>query len=439
MEGVILFVDDKIDETWVKDGEIQGSKENELFEALRKEYPVLGVKNLELAAKVVDSVGSFSAIILDWIFDDTASLLKPGEKGDEIKGVKSPALSGARTLEFLEKNDFYSLIYVYSDENVKEQHGQALVKKFGSRIEFEKKGNLKDPAKEIAKAITKWKEANSNLAIPLKWSSSINKSTQQIFKELSEADSDWIAEIYRSAADDGVSPELFVIEIFQCLLSENLVQNNELLDSVKKHGEGARTASGVNEQSIAKLYSRLFYSPLQNDAPIMTGDICKMGDDKYGVIITPECDVRRICSDENHTFELLVFEKGTFDKHITKTRALQTSGKEQNFTRARFGDWENGTPSQKGKLKELQKMFNQTEPRFHILPSFPFTAATNESAVIEFSLGAEMHTCKEVKDSLRQYKLNSPFIQQLRQRYIAYLGRVGTPSLPLSLCNWNLK
>ena len=31
------------------------------------------------------------------------------------------------------------------------------------------------------------------------------------------------------------------------------------------------------------------------------------------------------------------------------------------------------------------------------------------------------------------YKLNSPYIHQLRQRYIAYIGRYGVPALPNSV------
>ncbi len=442
MDGVILYVDDHIDDARFEDGELRQSEENKIYESLRKEFPVLGVKNLEMASKAVSSVGAFSAIILDWVFDDAEELLLEGETIDEIRGVRTARRGGARTLEFLEKHDFYSLIFVYSNEDVEADHGPALIEKFGNRIMFEKKGRLvEEPARQIIDAIQKWRKDNSNLAIPVKWAAAINGSTQQIFKELAEADPDWVHEIYRSASDDGVNPELFVIEIFQSLLGENIVQAKELLRDIREYVK-KRTGepeSVVNEESIDKLFRRLIYSPIREGAPLMTGDICEIDTNKYGVLISPECDMRRILTKDTNRFELLVFDSMDFDQHIAKTRAILTDGSTQNFKRTRFAEWSTGNDSQKDKLEELRKAFNQNEPRFHLLPSFPFGDKNKRSAVIEFSLGAEMYTVKEVCSFERKFKLNSPFVQQLRQRYLAYLGRVGTPGLPSSLRNWNLR
>ena len=38
-----------------------------------------------------------------------------------------------------------------------------------------------------------------------------------------------------------------------------------------------------------------------------------------------------------------------------------------------------------------------------------------------------------------KYKLNAPYINQLRQRYIAFFGRYGVPATPYSLRSYNLK
>jgi hypothetical protein len=255
---------------------------------------------------------------------------------------------------------------------------------------------------------------------------------------LAEADPDWIDEIYQSALNDGVSPEPFVIELFQSLLFENLVQHSPLLNSIRDVGDKAKE-QGSSEESVSKLYRRLLYTRLANDAPIMTGDICSISNERMGIIITPECDIRRVRGAETNNFELLVFDRGVFETHVTKTKAVKSDGKAQSYTLDRFADWEAGTDSQKQQLDSLRKAFNQNEPRFHLLPSFPFDDGLKQTAVIEFSLGAEMHSAKVVSGYERPYKLNSPFIQQLRQRYLAYLGRVGTPSLPLSLRNYNLK
>jgi hypothetical protein len=46
---------------------------------------------------------------------------------------------------------------------------------------------------------------------------------------------------------------------------------------------------------------------------------------------------------------------------------------------------------------------------------------------------------KDFDELKREYKLNSPYIFQLRQRYLAYIGRVGVPAIPPSLKAYNLK
>lgn len=440
MEGVILFADDKIHNYALEEGEIKRSSENALFDSLCKDLPVLGVNSLELAKRSIASIGTFSAIILDWEFgNETQALID--EDDETTKLLRIPAAKQDATMKFLEENDFYSLIYIYSDQNISESpFGERLREKFGDRIHIEQKTNITNTEQakaKIIKDIHEWKERNGNLSIPLIWSIAINNSTQKIFKDLAEADATWVKDIYDTAEADGVDATIFVIEIFQYLLSEKLVQNRILLESIESFARAAESNS--DEVSIAKLFRRLFYSQISEDAPIMTGDICEISENKFGVIITPECDVRRILSKDENRFEMLVFERNGFNQHISKTRALLADDSVQNYKRSRYTDWENGTDSQKEKLNELRKIFNQNEPRFHILPSFPLSDALNESVVIEFSLGCEMYTCQEVKGFTRRYKLNSPHIQQLRQRYISHLGRVGSPSLPISLRNYNLK
>ncbi len=438
MEGVILFADDKIHDCTHGEGETKRSSENALFDSLCKDLPVLGVNCLELAEKSIASIGSFSAIILDWEFDDEITI----EDDDESVGlVKIPASKKAATMDFLEKNDFYSLIYIYSNENISESaFGERLKEKFGDMIQIEQKTNISDTAaakEKILNDIKNWKDKNQNLQIPLLWSSTINKSTQKIFKELAEADANWIKDIFDTADADGVDATQAVIDIFQSLLTEKLIQDPDLIKSITGHIETAESVS--DEKSIAKLFSRLFYSQLNENSPIMTGDICEISEDKFGIIISPECDVRTILKAEQNKFELLVFQKKDFKIHIAKIRAILDDGTLQNFKRDRYNAWEGGNQSQKERIADLRKLFNQNEPRFHILPSFPLFESLNESVVIEFSLGREMYTSAEVKGFSRKYKLNSPHIQQLRQRYISHLGRVGVPSLPESLRNFNLR
>lgn len=426
MDGVILFVDDKVHECCAEEGALKRTLENELFETLRKNYPVLGVNDLGLAEKAIKSIGSFSVIILDWIFDDREALLGAGEDSEDLAFVRPGAIKDERTLEFLESNDFYSLVYIYSNEDVEDKYGSRLREKFGERIQFEKKHTSEPPAEGIILKIKDWTESHQNLSIPLAWTATINQAVQQIFKELADADENWLREIGRSAQSDGVSGEVFIIEILQYLLTESLTQNTGLLNSIKEHLSSESDHVQNDEKSIAKLFRRLLFTKLTEDAAIMTGDICELGENKYGIIVTPECDIGDVVKDCNLTFELLTFSKDSFDKFLQ----LEINDK---YKRSEYDS------VKEKQRKKLRTIFNQNNSKYHVLPSFPFDDTTfNLSVVIDFSKGCERYSSEQIKDK-RRYKLNSPFIQQLRQRYISHLGRIGTPSLPISLRSFNLK
>jgi len=434
MDGVILFVDDKLDEYKINQDGIERTLENELFEELRKQYPVLGVRNLDLAEQAIKSIGSFSAIILDWVFDNKELLLRSGEDPAVLEGLRL-SREGSDTLEFLRHNEFYSLIYVFSNENVKDLYGAELQKKYRTRIKFRKKGDSKNQAKRIAKEIIKWKDKNRNLAIPNVWTKTINQAVQKILLELSNADSNWIKELAQTASKDGVSGEVFIIQILQDLLAESLIQDSDLIASIKQHvgsdQDDQQASVATDEKSVARLFRRIFYTKLDTDAPIMTGDICKLSRKKFGIIITPECDVKDIVKDPSNKFELLTFDKDSFETFLSLEINYQ-------YARGSYQEW-TGTNKGRVKLERLRTRFNNGESTYHVLPCFPFNDTTlNQSVAIDLSSGPERFTYQAIKHK-RTYKLNSPFIQQLRQRYISHLGRVGTPSLPLSVRNLNLK
>ncbi|MBK7966581.1 MAG: hypothetical protein IPK10_15785 [Bacteroidetes bacterium] len=91
MEGVILFADDKVFES--------GTSENKLYLKLANEFPVLAVNSIGLAIKAINSIGTFSAIILDWEFKEN------------IHGISGTKYASV----ILDKSDFYSLVYVFSN------------------------------------------------------------------------------------------------------------------------------------------------------------------------------------------------------------------------------------------------------------------------------------------------------------------------------------
>ncbi|RYU94187.1 hypothetical protein [Emticicia agri] len=419
MDGVILFADDKIHKS--------KANERKLYDALKQELPIVAVHSLELAQKSILSIGTFSALILDWQFTDAEEDEIVLEDLEGIKIQKPSTKTDDPTYNFLVQNDFFSLVYIYSDKDIEsEEYGNQLRAKYGDRIKFSKKDNISQTKKEkirILKEIQEWKEANKHLVIAQSWSSTINKYTQKIFRELSSTDKNWIKYIYDSAKADGVSPEIFVLDIFQYLLSENLIKDETLLAEIRNYAS-QEIVGEQNHKSVSRLFQKLFYTEVLDTTPIMTGDIVKLDENSFGIIITPECDVKKLL-DISGSFDLLRFSNERFNATLTRLEATDSKRTTLTIESKNFKNW--------------KKIFNQDEQREHILPSFPYFENTNGTILTDFSIDKIKISAEELTALERRFKLNSPFIQQLRQRYVAYFGRVGVPALPDIVKYYNLK
>lgn len=393
MKGVILFADDQIFES--------GSIENELFQKFNSEgaFPILPIDNLNVLAKTVTSISTYKALILDWNF-------KRNIEGDEDDDLVMP---DETPLEFLRLNKVYSLVYVYSQENISQEIKDELQASYPGKIFFETKnaGNEANAEYEkIMKGINNFENDNKHLNVPFIWSQAINKSSQEIFSELENADPNWIKEIYETAKKDGAEPNTEVIEMFHFLLSESIIQDNELLKAIDTNASEEEIKVDNKEESLAKLYNRIYYTKLKEDAPLMTGDIFKFSDEEFAILITPECDIN---SKRDSELEFLFFSKEESEKF-------------------------------KKKKKNDESIFNNGVQSRHILPSFPFVEEEfNLLAFFNFQNAFKVISKGDFENKRINYKLNSPYIYQLRQRYLAYIGRVGVPAIPKSLRLYNLK
>lgn len=464
MDGVILFSDDHIFSN--------DRPEANLYKELQKEVPVLGVESLDLAKTAIRSIGSFKAIILDWQYgedDDDDDIFKEAarELGKE-KVIETPSSIENAALNFLMENDFYSLVYIFSEKDIKELHGKELKDKFGDRIRIRSKDNfiqetVLEYKKEILEEIEKWQVDNENLSIPIQWSGAINESIQKIFKELSEADPYWINELYETALKDGVIPEVEVINLFQNLLAEAVIQNENLREIIKNSYDENKSIS--NPESYAKIIRILYYMDLDSADPIMTGDIFQFEDDSYGILINPECDIRHIVDNSEASFEFLTFSSNSFTKSDfrlkTKIKAsliyelaeklINSHGDEHNMNDLKNYEFTKGQKQKMAiKLNEhianaehnLQiQAFTQTNnPRYHLIPCFEFSKGDYSGiAKIDFRKDIKVVKSENLTIEKRVAKLNTPYIQELRQRFLAYRGRVGVPGYSLELRKWLLE
>lgn len=413
MDGVILFADNKI---------FEDGHENDLFNLFRQnqEYSILPIDSLSCLEATIQSASTFKACIIDWNFMDAGDF--NDDFNDDFGGVEIPSRT---PLTILQKYTLYSLVYIYSGIDIPEDDKELLVKKYGTKIQFRAKtNNVDEEYRSIIEDIRQFESNNPHMEIPFLWSQAINQAAQTIFNELENADPYWIKEIRDTAQDDGGDASSEVIDVFHNLLSEDLIQNENLRIKLSTYSTDEVI---TKEENTAKLYQRIYYSKLKDDAPIMTGDIFHfVANDTWGILITPECEVAKRIKASNR-LDFLTFKLSDTNNYLNKTCTFDRL--KEAFATLR-----------EGRQKNLRKLFNNEDLSTHILPSFPSQDNVyNQMIIIDFKNSFETKTQDEYSDKRINYKLNSPFIYQLRQRYISFFGKYGVPAIPESLRDYNLK
>lgn len=418
MNGVILYADDDVLQP--------NSFENKLFSKFHADskYPILPITSIQDLERTIQSLSTIRVLILDWEFR------VPKEDPDMPDRNENP-------LDWLMSHHIYSLIYIYSRVDIKDKIKKDLKTRYGeNKIFFKRKaiGNSESQEYEsIYNDIVKFEEDNKHMELPFIWSQSINHFIHSIFNELETASPNWIKEIRDTAKNDGAEPISEVINIFNNLLNESIIQNKTLRDALNTYSyEDQDTYENQDkpEENTAKLYQRIFYTKITDDAPIMTGDIFKFNDNEYGILITPECEIRE---KKEFALDFLIFEIKNINKYLLKT----------------YNYGSNGSPFNEIKEKQkekLRKIFNNSDSTIHLLPSFPFLSENineanntyNRCACIYLRKAFAIKKKEEYDDKRIGYKLNSPYIQQLRQRYVAFFGRYGVPAIPETLRDFNL-
>lgn len=409
MDGVILYADDAI---------FENTFEKKLFDKLIQSstYPVLPINTLLSFENTIKSISTFRAILLDWEFIE------------QIEGITSKK----NPLNILLENEFYSLIFIYSQAAIGEGTKQELNDKFGNKINFLQKvkeeEQLESEVEKICTAIRDFEESNTHLEVPFLWSQTINTSIQKIFSNLEKADPFWIKDLYYSSyhfdkkgkpiEPPAIDANIQVINLFLNILSEHLIQNTELRNAIKKYSE-LNINSKTDDEKLKNLYQFLYYTKLTETDAIMTGDVYDLEDGRFGIIISPECDMNVLIR-KNERVELLCFNKDDFNNEFHKTFAIE-----------------------KTDTTRTKRAYNQENPRGHLLPAFPLNLeALDETttAFIDFRFSMQHFPGNFLSENIskRTVKINSPYIQQLRQRYLSYVGRIGVPTIPESLRNYNL-
>ena len=410
MEGVILFADNNVLS--------QNSFENRLFSRLAQEQSltVLPISSLSDLEATIKTTSTFKALILDWNFNNPFQQVDVDFEDLDIAPQTPENIQDSLSI--------YSLIYVYSQNPIPEEIQIKYKERFPNKIQFNIKNsaNIDQECSRIEQDLQLFSRTYSHMELPYLWSQSINQSVQQIFGELEKANSFWIKEIRDTTISDGGDATSDIIEIFNNLLNEDLIQNVRLraaLDNFDYNEED------INEERTAKLYQRIYYSRLTNSAPIMTGDIFQFNDE-YGILITPECEISPRIKEHNN-LDFLTFHTSDINDYL-----------QRNNTFARIRDAFKAI-TKESKKDNLRKIFNNDDLSTHVLPSFPVQDGIyNQVIVINFKTAFKTKSEENYQHNRTNYKLNAPYVYQLRQRYISFFGRYGVPAIPKSLRDYNL-
>lgn len=216
MEGIILYADDHVFDN--------NQFVNKLFNKFNSDgnFSILPIDNLNVLERTVSSISTFKAIILDWNFKKVISA------EDQELGIMAP---DENPLEFLKNKTIYSLIYIYSQEDLSPTIKDELNALYPDKIFFDKKNiesDLDTEFNKITKGIKDFEDKNGHLAVPFVWGKAINEASQKIFSELESADKFWIKELFYSSArgvdKSGVPKAVEVeptIEVINLCISSN--------------------------------------------------------------------------------------------------------------------------------------------------------------------------------------------------------------------------
>lgn len=235
MKGVIIYADDDVLN--------HESGEYKLFQKFSEncEYSIIPINKIQDLESTILSISTFRALLLDWSFKI--------ESMDPDMPTKHE-----NPLKFLKTQKIYSIICIYSREEISEDIKKELIEIYGeNKISFQLKTsnfNENEEFKKISELISTIEGSNPHMEIPFIWSQAINQSVQSIFRELEFADPHWIQEIKETSLD-GNEPISEVIGIFNNLLYETIYQNKILRDKLEHYKVSEESKS---DDKTAKLY-----------------------------------------------------------------------------------------------------------------------------------------------------------------------------------------
>jgi hypothetical protein len=376
--GIAVVIDDEIETGPIKKIIDKISLNN---------IPLCKIDNLEEAIRKVINFKNVSFIILDWnlknivLEDQTQLVATPSDDSntetiDLIKKIKEVCFAPIFIFTKKADTDLQEIIDKLTAEKLYFEDGKNFI------LVRNKDHMLKDD--NLFDELYNWINSNSSIYASTMLEKEIIEKQTELFWEFFEKSSGWPGALWNNAKLDGVDPNIYLQETFMTMLT-NKCENIKFVES-------AIIKTVCSDDELKKIIFQSMYTIKDIDKQIKPGDIYEI-EGKFFLNIRPECDTVR-----GEDIEVYLLEA----EEITKVPSESISGK---------GD----------KQRVISKV-NE-----HFILCFK----DNKILKLLFK-NIKPYKYNEIKDK-KIARILPPFITEIQQRYSSFIGRFGTPRIPLNV------
>ncbi len=191
---------------------------------------------------------------------------------------------------------------------------------------------------------------------------------------------------------DPESEAMDLIEMFARGLHRRVMEDRELIDTVRTTIASVGPAKFTSDGDYWKFREMMQYS---SPSPTLgTGDIFKTTDGRMLVLISPQCDLVDPGEDVFCCVEAIPTATFLGDTSI--------------------------------KAETKRSVLHNRVPKYHVLHSIN----PDRDMVLDFTKVINVLKTTLKSDYNRVYAIASPFREQVIQRYVSFVNRIGTPDIP---------
>lgn len=379
--AAVLVVDDDPDEV-----------ESVVDDLRQQGCAVTSCSSQEHASDLLSSGVAFDLVVLDWHLAEDSSIIAARVLTDILEYCFVPVAVWTR----------------YFDEAQEQLDEQRYEYPSDMIIAVDKEVG----AEGLRGQIIEWLDNNPQARLALLWSRSVRLSLAAPMRRLHELQGGELGSLAQYVWSKGFNrPRLAataLLELLQSLLTREVHDRPRFIETVVTILEPELGHSaGTSTERFSQLLSAQMYWVRPDARTIRTGDIIDTGGDpwEFAVLLTPACDLVRAEAESDHAFLARAWERC----ELYETRQMNSGAR--------------------------RDIVSYNKGRYHLLPFVPVDDGRMDLVVDFQEVQATLLESAQVKIQQEEAwrivaTVQSPYREHLTQRYLSFIGRVGTPDLP---------